>query len=180
MPRRSRVLLFVATASLCVGCDQVTKELAREALAGLGRVPLAYDLVHLELTRNTGGFLSLGAQLPGALRGVFFLLLAPLLLLAACLALFRAGSFGRVQILALGLFVGGGAANWLDRLFHDGAVTDFVSMGIGRLHTGVFNVADVAIMAGVGLFAFTGWGWTNPRGQAVHADSGSQRESLDS
>ena len=26
---------------------------------------------------------------------------------------------------------------------------DFVSLGLGPLHTGIFNVADVAIMAGI-------------------------------
>jgi lipoprotein signal peptidase len=28
-------------------------------------------------------------------------------------------------------------------------VIDFVSLGIGGLHTGIFNVADVAITAGI-------------------------------
>jgi len=35
-----------------------------------------------------------------------------------------------------------------------GAVTDFANLGIGWLRTGVFNVADVAIMAGVVLLAW--------------------------
>ena len=32
-----------------------------------------------------------------------------------------------------------------------GAVTDFVSLGFGPLRTGIFNVADVAVIAGVCL-----------------------------
>jgi signal peptidase II len=31
-------------------------------------------------------------------------------------------------------------------------VVDFLNVGIGSLRTGVFNVADMAIMAGVALF----------------------------
>ena len=46
------------------------------------------------------------------------------------------------------LVLAGGASNWIDRLVR-GSVIDFMNVGIGRLRTGVFNVADVAIMAGV-------------------------------
>jgi len=51
----------------------------------------------------------------------------------------------------LSLGAGGGLSNWLDRLLHGGAVTDFVSLGLGPLRTGVFNLADVFIVAGVAL-----------------------------
>ena len=46
---------------------------------------------------------------------------------------------------------GGGLANWLDRLLHQGAVTDFVSLGVGPLRTGIFNLADVVVVGGVAL-----------------------------
>jgi signal peptidase II len=52
---------------------------------------------------------------------------------------------------AFGLFIAGGASNWFDR-WRDGHVVDFLNLGIGWLRTGVFNVADVAIMAGVALY----------------------------
>jgi signal peptidase II len=155
-------MLFLATAILSVGCDHATKELARDTLSGLGRVALVHDFVRLEIATNSGGFLSLGAQLPPAVRHLFFVLLVPLLLIVACIALLKARSLGRTQIVGLGLFAGGGAANWVDRLFHAGAVTDFVSMGIGPLRTGVFNAADMAIMVGAGLFALASWQRRNP------------------
>ena len=56
-----------------------------------------------------------------------------------------------LSILGVSLMVGGGFSNFLDRLLNDGAVVDFVSMGVGNLRTGVFNLADVAIMAGAGI-----------------------------
>ena len=49
------------------------------------------------------------------------------------------------------LVAGGGIGNWLDRLLNQGTVTDFVSLGVGPLRTGIFNLADVAVMAGVAL-----------------------------
>ena len=47
--------------------------------------------------------------------------------------------------LGLVLFISGGASNWIDRVLR-GSVVDFLNMGIGPLRTGVFNMADVAIM----------------------------------
>ena len=49
------------------------------------------------------------------------------------------------------LFIAGGLSNWIDRVIH-GRVVDFLNVGLGPLRTGVFNVADVAIMAGVAIF----------------------------
>lgn len=37
----------------------------------------------------------------------------------------------------------------IDRMFNDGAVIDFVRLGVGPFQTGVFNLADVAIVIGV-------------------------------
>ena len=43
----------------------------------------------------------------------------------------------------------GGGANLIDRLRFGGYVTDFLYLHAGPLHTGVFNVADMAITGGV-------------------------------
>jgi signal peptidase II len=50
------------------------------------------------------------------------------------------------------LIASGGVGNWIDRLTNDGRVTDFLNLGIGSLRTGIFNVADMVLMAGVALF----------------------------
>ena len=54
-------------------------------------------------------------------------------------------------LVALGILAGGGLGNWLDRVLHDGHVTDFVSLGVGQLRTGIFNVADLSVVAGVAV-----------------------------
>jgi signal peptidase II len=38
-----------------------------------------------------------------------------------------------------------------------GTVIDFLNIGIGPVRTGIFNVADVAIMAGIGLLILEHW-----------------------
>ena len=49
-----------------------------------------------------------------------------------------------------GLIMGGALGNAIDRLI-DGAVTDFLDIHVGAFHWPTFNVADVAIVLGVGL-----------------------------
>jgi signal peptidase II len=140
-----RTFVFVAILVACVGCDHAAKTVAQDVLAGSPAVSLLGDAVRLELTSNPGAFLSLGAELPEAARRAVFMGVVPLTLLALCWLAWRSGA----SVLALGLIAGGGVGNWIDRLAHGGAVTDFVSLGAGPLRTGIFNLADVFIVAGV-------------------------------
>jgi len=155
---RARRIAFVALLVFAAGCDHATKQIAREALAGAPPVSLAADAVRLHLTENPGGLLSFGAALPAPWRRAFFLGLAPLALLAVAVPVLRARSPSRWPLAALGLVVGGGLANWGERLWNDGAVTDFVSVGVGTLRTGIFNLADVFVLAGVAILLVTGFG----------------------
>jgi signal peptidase II len=59
----------------------------------------------------------------------------------------------RLTAVSLGLIIGGAVGNAIDRIIHDGAVADFVLLHITtatwRFNWYVFNLADVAIVAGV-------------------------------
>jgi signal peptidase II len=141
------LLLLVVTT---IGCDRVTKHLATENLAGAPTQSFLGDTVRLTYAENTGGFLSLGADMPPALRtAVFTMATGALLLVLAVMAWRQRGS--KWHAAAFSLFIAGGVSNWFDRVT-DGWVVDFLNVGIGWLRTGVFNVADVAIMLGVALF----------------------------
>ncbi len=142
---RQRALAFVFIMVACIGCDQAAKTVAQGALSGAPAISLLGDVVRFELTSNPGAFLSLGSRLPEAARLAIFVGLVPVALLALCWLAWRGGA----STLALGLVAGGGLGNWIDRLTHEGAVTDFVSLGAGPLRTGIFNLADVFIVAGV-------------------------------
>ena len=52
------------------------------------------------------------------------------------------------SLVGLALVFAGGISNFTDRLVHGGQVVDFLNLGLGPLRTGIFNVADVAIVAG--------------------------------
>jgi signal peptidase II len=54
------------------------------------------------------------------------------------------------SVLGLALVVAGGVSNLADRVAR-GTVVDFLNVGVGSIRTGIFNVADMAIMAGIAL-----------------------------
>jgi signal peptidase II len=132
----------------CVGCDQMTKEIARTTLADAGMLRFFGDTLRIQYTENTGGFLSLGATIPDALRFWIFTAAAGAVLLVLLLYLIRANRLSRADTTAFSLVLAGGLGNLLDRIFNNGQVVDFLNVGIGPLRTGIFNVADVAITAG--------------------------------
>jgi signal peptidase II len=142
------LLLIVAT----IGCDRVTKRLATANLAGTPPHSFLADTIRLTYAENTGGFLSIGSDMPPALRTtVFTVATGAVLLVLAVMAWRQRGSGWHAA--AFSLFIAGGASNWFDRV-SAGRVVDFLNVGVGWLRTGVFNVADVAIMLGVALFVY--------------------------
>jgi len=149
-----RLLLLVAIGAT-IGCDRVTKHIAASALSeGPARSFLAGTL-RLEYAENTGAFLGLGADWPPAVRTAVFAA-GNAVLLAVLTALALRERWPRVALLGMALFVAGGASNLLDRIT-SGMVIDFMNVGVGPLRTGIFNVADVAIMLGAGLLVFEGY-----------------------
>jgi signal peptidase II len=146
---RRRTLLFAAIVALCVSCDHATKEVATRTLEPGAGVSLLGDALRLELVQNPGAFLSVGSFLPAGVRRLLFLGLVPAGLALFCALAVASGFASGSSLVGLGLLAGGGVANWLDRLANGGAVTDFVSFGLGPLRTGIFNAADVCIVAGV-------------------------------
>jgi signal peptidase II len=136
------MLIFAAT----IGCDRVTKHLAVTTLAGGGDQSMLADTVRLTYAENTGAFLGLGASWPPVVRRTLLTFGNTVLLLGLVAAAMRHRLAG-LSAAGLALFVAGGASNLADRIV-DGRVVDFLNVGIGPVRTGIFNVADVAIMAG--------------------------------
>ena len=85
--------------------------------------------------------------------GARWLLIAVSLVVAAILWRWLARTPRPVTAAALGLIIGGAIANSLDRLLH-GAVVDMFHFHVGNFSWYVFNLADVAIVAGVGLLLY--------------------------
>lgn len=143
--RLAPVLLLLL---LCVGCDQAVKSAARRTLAGSGPVSLLDGIVRLEYAENPGAFLSLGAGLPPEARFAGFAVLAAIVAGALLVLVLRGREWHASRSFAFSLILAGGIGNLIDRFANGGAVVDFVSIGLGGLRTGIFNVADLAITCG--------------------------------
>jgi signal peptidase II len=137
----------VAVVAGTIGCDQLSKRVAATSLADTGRHSYLGDVVRLEYTENAGAFLSLGAGLSPGVRTALFSIGGAILVIVCVVAAIRHRG-PTWQQLALWLMAAGGASNLIDR-FTRGRVIDFMNVGIGPLRTGIFNVADMALMAGL-------------------------------
>jgi signal peptidase II len=156
MQKVNRLLILFFVLISCVGCDQATKFVARQTLATAPVQEYAGGLFRLVYAENPGAFLSLGATLPATTRFWIFVVIAALLLIGV--GIFALRSLQQTPlpvIVAIALVIGGGLGNLIDRILHDGRVVDFMQVGFPWLRTGVFNVADMAIMTGVGLMLLT-------------------------
>jgi signal peptidase II len=160
--RGRRVCLALVLLVAAIGCDQTAKQMARESLSSDLPVSLLNGLVRLEYTENPGAFLSLGAGLPPDVRFLLLVVFTSILLGFVLVFLLRSVRLSTAQTAGLSLLIAGGSGNLLDRMLNDGAVVDFVSVGIGSLRTGVFNLADLAIVFGLLLF-WVGEGRTKAR-----------------
>ena len=163
--RGLQVAVFLAVAVLCAGCDQATKVAATEWLQTAGFVDYLGGIVRFQLVHNPGAFMSLGAGFPEWLRTTLLVGVVPLALVVLCVSFLRSEGLTVLGGIALGLVAGGGGGNWFDRLA-DGTVTDFVRLELAGLRTGIFNVADVAILAGVALLLLV----QHRAGQEAQAD----------
>lgn len=145
--KTARIVAFAVVASVVVVLDQWTKVLVREHV-GAPRT-YAHGFFTLLRTENTGAFLSLGSNLPDWVRTLFFGGFVGVMLVMFTIAVVR-GSIARIgDTVAAAMIIGGGFGNLIDRLMRAGHVTDFLYLEVGALHTGVFNVADMAITFGV-------------------------------
>lgn len=136
---------------IVVAVDQWTKVLAVEHL--MGRAPIIYlgGVFQLVYAENPGAFLGMGSELPKSLRFIIFGLFVVVGLAVMLWSLIK-NKMNLSDLLAYSFILAGGIGNVIDRLTHDnGHVIDFLFLDFQVapfLRTGVFNVADMAIVLG--------------------------------
>jgi len=145
-----RYLFLLSLVAFHVAADQISKHLVREKVDLYENISLIKNHFTLTKVENTGAFLSLGDQLPGFVRLALLSLLPIGVLAFGLFYLFSHRELHLRMQLALSCLIGGGIGNVYDRL-RFGSVTDFLHIDFGLFRTGVFNLADVSIMTGIGL-----------------------------
>lgn len=143
------VLLLVIVA-LNLGCDQVSKIIARKTIAPYEQITVIKDRFILTKVENTGAFLSAGSNLPDFIRTLILTILPVLVLGYGFWFLYSHRNLPRLMQIGICFLIGGGIGNIYDRIVH-GSVTDFMHMDFILFRTGIFNLADVSIMTGIGL-----------------------------
>jgi signal peptidase II len=164
MTTTKRLLLTFAILFSCVGCDQATKSVAKAYLPETQAIVLLGDTIRLQLARNYGAFLGLGSSIGEGSSGIVVSLVVGLVLASLLAYLFVSKPENPIVGVSIALIVGGGVGNLIDRLRYGGYVVDFLNVGIGPVRTGIFNVADMAIRAGVVLWAFSDRLWVKKSG----------------
>lgn len=149
MARFIQIVVVAITLLSCVGCDQATKAVAKEYLPGNEVMSFARDTFRLQYAENKGAFLSIGSSLPEKVRGLLFTVGIGAIVFGILGYLLFVPVLPHATTVALSIIAGGGLSNLIDRIAYGGYVVDFLNIGLGSLRTGIFNVADVAIMVGV-------------------------------
>ena len=150
MPAKSllRITLILLIIIANIGCDQVSKKIVRDKVAPYQVISVVKDHFIVTRVENPGAFLSMGDALPKTTKNI---LLSALPLLVIGLAMYYTltkRNLSKINMVALCFVIGGGIGNIFDRIMY-GSVTDFLHFKLGPLKTGIFNLADVSIVAGV-------------------------------
>ncbi|MBC7566858.1 MAG: signal peptidase II [Pedobacter sp.] len=144
---RLAILLIV----ICnVGCDQISKNIVRKEVGYYENIKVFTDNITLTKVENTGAFLSMGSVLPQFLKFALLIILPAIVLLTGLYFILTKARLSRLTIIGAAFVIGGGIGNLYDRIMF-GSVTDFLHIDFVIFQTGVFNLADVSIMVGMGM-----------------------------
>lgn len=138
-------LVLVGVALAIYVADQVTKAAVAAAIPIGERVDVIGGVVQLWHAQNRGAAFSM---LQGELW-LFFIVTGAALVMVTYFHRTLRGRSIWLQVI-LGAILGGTLGNFTDRA-RLGYVVDFLSVGIGDVRWPTFNVADSAVVCGIGL-----------------------------
>jgi len=110
--------------------------------------------LNLTQVRNPGGAFGMYV---GSRSGTVFLVASLVALLVIFQLLKKLPLENTLSRVGLGLVLGGGVGNLVDRLIYH-RVIDFIDLHLGSYHWPAFNIADSAIVVGVALALWGYWG----------------------
>ena len=149
MKLKSKVKIFaiLALVFLNVGCDQVSKKIARNNISPNERIELVKNNLVLMKIENTGAAYGVGSNLNPIIKRIIFQILPAIVLLVLLWLSLIKSKYPREVIIGFCFIVGGGFGNVYDRIIY-GSVTDFMYIELGFFNTQIFNMADVSVVVG--------------------------------
>jgi len=149
--RRSRhtLLVVIVIGTVIAAVDQLSKQWALWHLDPHRTIPLVGEMLGLRLAFNTGAAFSLGSNT------TWILSLASAVTVVGLLTRTVLGLPSKYTV-GFGVLLGGAAGNLFDRLvrgdqFGSGVVVDMINYA----NLAIGNVADIAIVIGVGILGVT-------------------------
>ena len=147
--KRSLFIAFLIIFNIVI--DQVSKIWTRVHVVKGSKSEIIGDYLTLHNVENSGAFLGMGSDLNPTMRAIFLLIIPVSVMGYVLFLLFRNKDLDQLSILGFCCILGGGMANIYDRFMY-GSVTDMFHIDLGGVfRTGIFNVADMSVMVGLGL-----------------------------
>lgn len=146
----SRNILILGIIALNIILDQVSKFIVRADVIAGTESEIFGDFFTLHNVENKGAFLGMGSDFSPTLR-IILLLVLPIVVLALVLIhIIKDKTMNTMTLVGFCCIIGGGIANVYDRIVYK-SVTDFLHIDLGGVfRTGIFNLADVSVMVGMG------------------------------
>jgi len=141
-------VLILVIIMLNVGCDQISKSIVRDHVDYYEHIKVFSDHITLTKVENSGAFLSMGDALHSGIKFVLLLLMPIAVLVMGVYFVMTRKDLSSGMVFGVCCVIGGGIGNLYDRILY-GSVTDFLHIDFILFQTGVFNAADMSIMAGM-------------------------------
>ena len=142
---KSRENIYKITAIILM-LDQFIKLLINRFLelgSGVKIIPNFFSLMYL---KNTGAAFSILEDSTPLL-----VIISVIVIVLLDRSIKKTSKFTNLEEISLGLIMGGIFGNLIDRIIHHGVI-DYLSFRIFKYNFPVFNLADISIVIGVGLY----------------------------
>ncbi len=150
----NKYVTFVIIGIIVIALDQITKMYIHTEFQYGATIEVLPDIFNLTYVRNKGAAFGIFRDSAEQFRHIFFLAVPPIAVLIILGYLKSTPSWDRIQIWALAGIAGGALGNYIDRIKY-GYVIDFLDFHYKEMyHYPAFNIADSAIVVGVGILFF--------------------------
>ncbi len=149
MKHIKKILIVTVSILLLAGCDLTSKEIAKNEFKNKPNQSFFGGSLQIIYAENSGGMLNIGSDFSSETRYYIFIIFVSITLLILYIFTLLKKDLSLWYTFSLILILGGGIGNMLNRLTNEGRVIDFLVLNFFNLHTGIFNIADINIMAGL-------------------------------
>lgn len=142
------MILVLALVFLNIGCDQISKEVARKKIDDREIISVVDQKFILTKVENTGAAMSMGENFSPTLKTILLKVFPSVMLVVMLVVVLFKKDISKLSTVGWAFIIGGGVGNIYDRVLYN-SVTDFMHIDLGGIFkTGVFNMADVSVVIG--------------------------------